>query len=134
VEHVSATQAEKSVLVVDDDDDIRYAVTTILKRCGCAASEAACVEDALIVLSEQQYDIVFCDMRFHGGVDGEALLDFTNQNLPEVDVVLMSCAMDATRKKELIALGAAKCLEKPFFKDTCLDVLAELEEQHQKAA
>lgn len=131
---MSATQAETSVLVVDDDDDIRYAIGNILKKCGCIVSEAISVEDALVDLSEHQYDIVFCDMRFHGGIGGEALLEFTNEHLPELDVILISCAMDAQRKKELQELGAAMCLQKPFFKDTCLDVLAELEERHRKAA
>ena len=131
---MSATQTAASVLVVDDDDDIRYAIANILKKCGCAVSEAVSVEDALVELCEQQYDIVFCDLRFHGSIGGEALLEFTNENLPELDVVLISCAMDAQRKKELRAKGAALCLQKPFFKDTCLDVLAELEGQHHKAA
>ncbi len=131
---MSANQVETSVLVVDDDDDIRYAIGTILKKCGCVVSEAVSVEDALVDLSENKYDIVFSDMRFHGGIGGEALLEFTNKNLPELDVVLISCAMDTQRKKELVAQGAAMCLQKPFFKDACLDVLAQLAEQHRKAA
>ena len=131
---MSSIQAEKSVLVVDDDDDIRYAIGNILKKCGCTVSDAISVEDGLEELCKHQYDIVFCDMRFHGGIGGEALLKFTNENLPELDVVLISCAMDAQRKNELVARGAAACIQKPFFKDACLDVLAELEEQHSKAA
>ncbi len=131
---MSATPVQTSVLVVDDDDDIRYAIGNILKKCGCVISESESVEDALLELSEHQYDIVFCDMRFHGGIGGEALLEFTNKNLPDIDVVLVSCAMDAQRKKELKEQGAAVCLQKPFFKDTCLDVLAELQQQHQKVA
>lgn len=131
---MSAIQPETSVLVVDDDDDIRYAICNILKKCGCVVAEAISVENALEELSEQQYDIVFCDMRFHGSIGGEALLEFTNENLPDIDVVLISCAMDAQRKKELKQKGAAACMQKPFFKDVCLDVLAELQEQHRKAA
>ena len=132
--NMSATQTETSALVVDDDDDIRYAIANILKKCDCVVAEAISVEDALVELCKHQYDIVFCDMRFHGSIGGEALLEFANENLPDTDVVLVSCAMDAQRKKELLSQGAAMCLQKPFFKDTCLDVLTELKEQHRNAA
>jgi len=127
-------KAPTSVLVVDDDDDIRYAIRNILKKCGCEVADAVCVADAQIELSAQHYDIVFCDLRFQGSAGGEELLEFTNQNMPDTDVVLISCAMDAQRKKELVSQGAAMCLQKPFFKDTCLDVLDQLHQQSSKAA
>jgi len=134
---VSAVQPNASVLVVDDDDDIRYALSNILKRCNCTVSEAASVEDAEVVLKSAACDIVLCDMRFHGtGQDGNALLEFVLQNYPSTQVVLMSCSMDSQRSTELISQGAAMCLQKPFFRDTCMKVLEKLRspEHHSKAA
>ena len=131
---MSTIQTATSVLVVDDDDDIRYAISNILKKCGCVVSASTSVEEAQAELSNHHYDIVVCDMRFHGSIGGEALLEFANEHLPNTDIVLISCAMDVNRKKELMSKGAAMCLQKPFFKDTCLELLAELDQEHRKAA
>lgn len=122
------------MLVVDDDADIRYAVANILRKCGCDVCESDSVEDAIDQLQLSRYDVVFCDMRFHGGMGGKDLLDFTVQNCPELAVVLMSCAMEKQQQNDLIANGAAFCLRKPFFRDTCLSVLGELGKDSKQAA
>jgi len=117
-------KSEYSVLVVDDDEDTRYALAKMLAKCGCDIAEVSSVEAALTMLSEASFDIVFSDMRFHGGVDGDVLLETVNQQYPDIEVVLMSCYMDAERKARLMEKGAAMCLEKPFFKDVCAETLA----------
>ncbi len=131
---MSTDPVQTTVLIVDDDDVIRSAIARILQNCGCMVSEAKTVEDALSELNESQYDLVFCDMRFKGGLGGEDLLSYTNEHMPTIAVVLISCAMDAQRSRELVAQGAAMCIQKPFFKETCLNVLGQLKHKHQNAA
>lgn len=125
---------KRRVLVVDDDPDIRYAIVNILRRCDCDVVDAMSVEAAFDVLQSRDIDIIFCDMRFQGELGGEDLLAMTVENYPHIDVILVSCAMDGMKKAELQAKGAAHCLQKPFFKDTCLTVLANLDQPAQKAA
>lgn len=125
---------QPSVLIVDDDDDIRYALTRIFKKCNCIVNDAASVEDALSELSANHYDIVFSDMWFHGTMGGEELLDAAIQQFKQTKVVLISCSMDAKRTAKLMSRGAAFCLQKPFYKDTCLEVLSNLNSPQQKAA
>lgn len=111
-------------LVVDDDKDIRDAIARILSRCECLVSEAASVEDAIEKLNNKQFDIVFSDMRFgEDQMGGEELLSYTVLEHPDVKVVLMSSAMNEDQKTYLMGKGASCCLQKPFFKDTCLTVL-----------
>lgn len=123
-----------SVLVVDDDDDIRYALTRMFKKCNCAVNDVASVEDALNELSTHHYDVVFSDMWFHGTMGGEELLETAIHQFPQTKIVLISCSMDSSRIATLKSKGAALCLQKPFFKDTCLDVLSQLGQSQQKAA
>lgn len=127
-------ESEYSVLVVDDDGDTRYAIAKILGKCGCDITEVGSVEDALIVLSKTHFDIVFSDMRFHGGMDGEELLDAVSQLHPDMEVVLMSCSMDVERKDRLMAKGATRCLEKPFYTEVCIETLADIGDSYIRKA
>lgn len=123
-----------NVLVVDDDADIRYAITNILRKCDCIVDEAGSIEEAIVKLQSENYHVVFCDMRFHGELGGEDLLEHTNQHHPLIDVVIISCSMDGRQRTDLMAKGATYCLQKPFFRDTCLTVLGKLGHKKQKAA
>lgn len=121
-------------LVIDDDDDIRFAVRRVVGKCGCDVADAESGEKALNMMSEEQYDIVFCDLRFPGGMPGEELLQRLREKHPTTKVVMMSCAMDAEIKKGLVEKGASDCVRKPFFKDVCLETIENLHPPQQKAA
>ncbi len=122
------------VMVVDDDADIRYAIANILRKCDCDVIEATTVEESIDQLQLDSFDVIFSDMRFHGGLGGEDLLEHVVGNFPDIDMVLVSCAMDSRQQAELMAKGAACCLQKPFFRDTCMRVLGELGQDQGKAA
>jgi len=120
--------------VVDDDEDTRYGIRKILEKYGCCIKEADTVEQALSLLTQSHFDIVFSDMRFHGDLDGGALLETVRQQYPDVEVVIMSCSMDAERKTRLMNKGASRCLEKPFYKDVCAETLAAIEHKFNRKA
>ncbi len=122
------------VLVLDDDNDMRFALNRILSRCGCEVAEASSGESAIEQLSEQRFDLVLSDLRMPGEIDGEALLDFTVENYPDTQVVLMSCRMTAEARAQLVKRGASECLQKPFFKQECMDLLTRLFGSSRKAA
>ncbi len=121
------SEATYTTLVVDDDNDIRSAIARILARCGCTVTEAATIEDAIEQLEPHAFDVVFSDLRFEEGqLNGEDLLGYTTREHPSIKVVLMSSVMNSQQKTELIGKGAAYCLQKPFFKNTCLEVLSKI--------
>lgn len=122
------------VLVVDDDVDSRYAIANILKKCGCEVVEAESVEGSITELQSNYFDIVFSDMRFHGDLGGEVLLEHMMQNYPNTDVVMVSSSMDKQKNAELIENGASYCLQKPLFRDNCLEVLGRLGRNSHKSA
>lgn len=126
--------ANLNVLVVDDDADIRYAIANILRKCDCIVAEAGSVEEAIDELQAADYQIIFSDIRFHGELGGVDLLAHVVENLLDVRVVLVSCTMNGKQKAELQAKGADWCLQKPFFRDTCLQVLGCLGFDQQQAA
>ena len=123
-----------NVLVLDDDEDTRFAIARILGKCDCDVIEADSVQTSVELLETNPVDVVFSDMRIPGSGGGEELLKIVSEQYPDVAVVLMSCAMDDATRARLIDMGASDCLQKPFYKDACLEVLQNIREPFKKSA
>jgi len=117
---------EKSVLVIDDTDEIRFSIRRILEKCDSAVFEAYSIDSAFEVLNNQSIDVVFSDLHLPQPKDGELILAETRSKLPAIKIVMMSCAMDFASQSKYSALGASECLQKPFFRDKCQEVLHKL--------
>ncbi len=113
-----------SIAVVDDDQDILYAISRIIKRCGHTVHTAESVASGKALLDQVNPDIVFCDMRLREGLTGEDFLQYVNQHHPDTGVVMMSCSMPRSDRLRLESSGALSCLQKPFFGDDCNRVIA----------
>lgn len=122
------------VVVLDDDADTRFAIGRILRKCGCVVSESESVEDTISQLQTTHVDVVFSDLRLPGADGGEELLTRVTSDFPLVSVVLMSCAMDKEMSERYEAAGAAACVQKPFYKDTCIAVLEKITSSFKKSA
>jgi CheY-like chemotaxis protein len=61
------------VLVVDDDDDARQLVASILEDCGCRTSVASSAREAMTKLADQVPDLLLSDIGMPGE-DGYALI------------------------------------------------------------
>lgn len=123
-----------TAIVLDDDADTRFAIKRILGKCGCDVHEAESVEEAVALIETQTIDVVFSDMRLPGGPGGEELLDTIVERKLDLHVILMSCAMDAAMRSRMLNKGAADCVQKPFFKDTCEQLLINISESAKKLA
>jgi len=123
-----------SVLIVEDDDDIRFALKRIIQKLDCEPVEADSIEGAVSILTTRSCDVVFSDVGFPGDKSGVEILDLVaEKNLP-TKVVMMSCAMDDDAISFLLDRGAAKCLKKPFFKAVCQETLSALFPEQMSAA
>lgn len=128
--HSGTTKA----LVLDDDEDTRFAICRILSKCDCNVVEAESVKASVEILETGAIDIVFSDMRIPGSDGGEELLKIVADQFPNIHIVLMSCAMDKDTRATLMGMGATECLQKPFYKDTCIELLESLKEPLKKSA
>lgn len=123
-----------TAIVLDDDEDTRFAIKRILGKCGCEVHEAESVSEAMALIETQPVDVVFSDMRLPGALGGEELLDTVLERELDVHIILMSCAMDTTSRSRLLNKGASDCVQKPFFKDTCEKLLANIAEPVKRSA
>ena len=78
-----------SVLIVDDEKNIRTHLATYVRGVGHVAEMAADAASALAYVDRHAVDVVFSDVRM-AGMDGLALLRELRQRRPEGFVVLMT--------------------------------------------
>lgn len=100
------------ILVVDDEGANRYSVSKTLQRVGYIVGEAASGEEALEMLSKQQYHVILTDIRMPG-VDGVELLRRIKEEQPDGIVILMTGYASLGTAVEALRLGAHDYLIKP---------------------
>jgi NtrC-family two-component system response regulator AlgB len=105
-----------TIVVVDDEKNIRQHLATYLAGLGHAVETAADAAAALAVIERRPPDIVFSDVRM-AGMDGLALLHEVRQRRPETLVVLMTAYATVPQAVEAMRAGAYEYLVKPFSLD-----------------
>ncbi|HSC48758.1 MAG TPA: response regulator transcription factor [Gaiellaceae bacterium] len=101
-----------SVLVVDDDADVRTLVCELLARAGYAVSEAPNGREALRLLHEERPDLIVLDVSMPE-LDGWATLERIRE-LSTVPVVMLSALGAELEKVRALRGGADDYVTKPF--------------------
>jgi NtrC-family two-component system response regulator AlgB len=102
-----------SLLVVDDDKNIRTHLASYLRTLGHSVHLAADGAEALRVVEAEAIDIVLSDLRM-AGMDGMALLRELRRRRPEAVVILMTAYATVPGAVEAMREGAFHYLVKPF--------------------
>ena len=106
--------AEKSrVLVVDDEEALRYLLSTELAAEGYEVETAGDGDEAIEAIRQKDYDIVLLDIKMPR-VDGFEVLKFIKQNKPEIKVIMLTAYADVKNAIEALKLGASDFVSKPY--------------------
>jgi len=105
-----------SVLLVDDEEDIRELLGMLLDDLGFAVRTAANGADALAAFRQDRPDIVLTDIKMPG-MDGIALLGAVKALDPDVEVIMISGHGDMGLAIESLKLSAADFITKPIDDD-----------------
>ena len=108
--------AEPTVLVVDDDPDIRESIEELLRSDGLDAAVAANGEEALRVLGQRAIHVILLDLMMPV-MDGRQMVEEMRKRDIRVPVVLLSAGRDLRRVSQDLGLPA---VEKPFDLDELL--------------
>jgi DNA-binding response OmpR family regulator len=100
------------ILVVDDEGAIRYSISKTLQRVGYQVHTAASGEEALEMMSNQEYDVVLTDIRMPG-LTGVELLAEIKLQAPDAVVILLTGYASLETAIESLRLGAHDYLVKP---------------------
>jgi two-component system, response regulator, stage 0 sporulation protein F len=102
----------KTVLIVDDEQEIRELLKDEFEYYGAVVLEAANGKIAAALWAKQPSDFVVTDIRMPGG-DGIELLRTIKAHTRDVPVLVMSAFSDISRN-EANELGADAFFSKPF--------------------
>ncbi len=104
----------KSVLLVDDDPNVRIQLKAMLEndRLNCrVVAEAADGQNGIRILSKYKPDIMITDMEMPG-MDGVALIEWARSNLPSLKIIALSAYDDFHYVRKSLKLGAQDYLLK----------------------
>jgi len=119
-------QEMPSVLVVDDEPEIRSTLSEYLEMQGYPVLTADGGEAALSVLKEQEVRFVLLDIRMPG-MSGLETLEQIRLNHPEVIVVMVSGMGMEDLAQRALRMGASDYISKPLRLDYLETVISMLE-------
>jgi len=81
-----------TVLIVEDDPQVRHMAAAVVEQTEANAAEAVCGEDALAYLAEHapEVGVVFTDLELSGRVDGIDLARIVSLRWPWIKVLMTS--------------------------------------------
>lgn len=110
---MTSKTSSPAVLIVEDDDALREALTDTLELSGYRVVASAHAEAAMDQLSRERPGLVLTDVQMPG-MDGHELLRCIKTKAPGLPVVLMTAYGQIERAVEAMRDGAADYLPKPF--------------------
>ena len=108
-----AVQGTNSVLIVDDESDVRELLSKFLRRRGYEVDTASDGASAIESIRGKRPDIVLLDIRLPT-MDGLSVLEKLRDEADEVAVITMSGSADEETARRSLELGAADFITKPF--------------------
>ena len=105
-----------TILIVDDEKNIRTHLATYVRSLGHVVESATDGREALAIIDRLEVDLVFSDIRM-AELDGLALLREIRRRHPDAVVVLMTAYATVAQAVEAMKAGAYDYLVKPFSLD-----------------
>ncbi len=119
---------EKSVLVIDDEENMRHMLKAMLSKLGYQVDTAADGRKAMEKVTEGAFDFILCDI-IMPNMDGMAFLKSAGARLDATTVIMMSAYGSMDVAIEAMKLGAYDYISKPFKSDEVHLTLKKAEER-----
>ncbi len=107
---------ENSILIVDDEKNIRLTLSQALEAPEVEADTAANGEEALAKLKAKEFDLILLDLKMPG-MDGMEVLRRVREFRPDIRVIILTAYGTIESAVEAMKLGAVDFIQKPFSPD-----------------
>jgi CheY-like chemotaxis protein len=111
------SDADKRILVVDDDEEVREVLVAVLQTAGFTVIAVGLTEDALEVLRANPPDLIVLDLVMpRGTMQGMEFLAAVREveAWKAIPVIILSAYGDVVNRDITTRLGAAAVLSKPL--------------------
>jgi DNA-binding NtrC family response regulator len=105
-------ESARSILIVDDEANLRSTLTLILQRAGYTVRAAANGQEGLRCLHDEKIDLLFLDLKMPGK-DGMEILPDIRLLHPELPVLVLTANASLDVAVEAMRIGAYGYLLKP---------------------
>lgn len=112
MEHNNVAEAQKRILVVDDEENTRLALTRLLSREGYDVKTASNGSEALNQIRNQPVELVITDLNMPV-MNGLTFLRELNREHPASNVIMITAYGEVESYLEALNLGAFEYLNKP---------------------
>jgi two-component system response regulator AtoC len=119
---------KRTLLIVDDEENMRHMLQTMVSRHGYSVETAIDGQDALNKVAGKHFDFILCDIRMPR-MDGLTFLQKAETSIQTSTVIMMSAYGTIDMALEAIKAGAYDFISKPFKTDEVLLTLKKAEER-----
>ena len=119
---------EKRLLVIDDEENMRHMLSTVLGKAGYIVETAANGHEGLKMTESSVYDFILCDIKMPN-MSGMDFLKASRNKIGCTTVIMMSAYGTIDTAIEAMKLGAYDYISKPFKTDEVYLTLKKAEER-----
>jgi two-component system, NtrC family, response regulator AtoC len=120
----------KTVLVIDDEENMRHLLQTLLEKEGYRVSAAENGREALEKLDTRAFDTILCDLRMPE-MDGMTFLMHARDRNIDATIIMMSAYGTIDQALQTMQLGAYDYISKPFKPAEIILTLKKAEERQR---
>lgn len=144
----NGTVKQGSLIVVDDDQDVRVTLGDVFRLEGYDVSTASCMEEVKAAHRKRGFDVAIVDLRL-GDEDGMDIVQYLTENIPACSVIVltgygsMESAQEALRRQvyefltkpsdmEQLKAAVARASERTSLLQSLTQRVSELDEAHRQ--
>jgi two-component system response regulator AtoC len=120
--------SQKRLLVIDDEENMRHMLSSMLKKDGYRVDTASGGLEALDMVDQTLYDFILCDLKMPD-MSGMEFFETARDKLWASTVIMMSAYGSVDTAVEAVKKGAYDFISKPFKIDEVLLALKKAEER-----
>ncbi len=120
--------AQKRLLVIDDEENMRHMLASLLGKAGYLVDTASDGYEGLQMIDRNQYDFILCDIKMPR-IDGMEFLKSARDKIADTTVIMMSAYGTIDTAVKAMKLGAYDYISKPFKTDEVYLALKKAEER-----
>lgn len=114
--HSSLNNEILKALIIDDETDICYLLSTLLRQKNLETVYVNTLSDAAIVLKTENPELIFLDNHLPDGL-GMNFIEYIKLHHPHVKIIMITAHDTASDKQKALQTGADYFIGKPFTKD-----------------